>query len=57
MKPWKCEVALFGFACFTLGLGTPLLITEPLDWLISAAMALCAVVAGVEWTLVTEMAD
>ena len=56
MKPWKCEVALFGFACFTLGLGTPLLLVDP-DGLIGAAMALCAIVAAVEWMLVTHTAD
>jgi hypothetical protein len=57
MRLVRCEVSLFGFACFTMGVGMPLLITDPGDWLIGAAMALCAVVAGIEWALVTHVAD
>jgi hypothetical protein len=53
MRTRRCELALFGGACFTLGLGTAVLMAGP-DWLIGAAMLLCGLVAAVQWKLVIE---
>jgi hypothetical protein len=51
MNLQRCELALFGLACFVLGFACPLLLVEP-DGSIGAGMALCGIVAGVQWSLI-----
>jgi hypothetical protein len=53
MRIQCCELALFGGACFTLGLGAAVLMAGP-DWVIGAAMLLSLLVAAAEWQLVIE---